>query len=218
MSAVVLCSGGLDSTTALALERGPDVTAISIEYGQRHVRELNAAAHVAAFYGVTHVIIPAKGLLTGSALLGAAPVPDGRYDDESMRITVVPGRNLLFAALAVAYAAGLGADRVVMGMHAGDHPIYPDCRPDFIGPLAQAVESAYGVELTAPFLMVDKAEIVRRGAAVGVPYELTWSCYKGGGLHCGRCGTCVERIEAFRLAGVPDPTTYADPEFAETVL
>lgn len=220
MRSVVLCSGGLDSSTALALEIqvGNEPRAVAIDYGQRHRRELAASEAIAAFYRVPHEVVDIRGVLEGSALLGASEIPDGRYDDESMRITVVPGRNLLFAAIALARAAGHGDTRVVLGMHAGDHPIYPDCRPDFVLPLRQITIGTYGVEIDAPFLNNTKADIVTVGTEIGVPYQRTWSCYKGGAEHCGRCGTCVERIEAFALAGVPDPTTYADPDYASTVL
>lgn len=220
LSAVVLLSGGLDSSTALGLlvRTDPEVTALSIDYGQRHVREVEAAEQVASHYGVPHRVIDLTGLLTGSALLGEVEVPEGRYDDESMSATVVPGRNLLFIATAVAYAAGHEMAEVVIAVHPGDHPIYPDCRPEFHGPLAEAVRAAYGVTLRTPFVYMPKDRIVVAGAAIGVPYDLTWSCYQGGEVHCGRCGTCVERIEAFMLAGVPDPTTYADPDYARSVL
>lgn len=222
----VLLSGGLDSTTALALAHadrvdhdGGELLAVSVDYGQRHRRELESAKAVASHYRATQVIVDARdGFLSGSALLGAVDVPDGRYDDEVMRQTVVPGRNLLLIAVAVAQAVQHGHDRLLVGVHAGDHPIYPDCRATFIDPLRRAVLAGYEVALEAPFIALSKADIVSVGAELDVPYGLTWSCYKGGDVHCGRCGTCVERIEAFKVADVPDPTAYADTDFAETVL
>lgn len=222
MMAVVLASGGLDSSTALAgavaVHGRQEVTAFSVYYGQRHSREISAAAQMADWLGCAHHVVDAARLLTGGALLDEAEVPDGRYDHASMAVTVVPGRNLLLASMAVAFAAGQAASEVVVAVHAGDHPIYADCRPAFWDPLAQAVHSAYNIHLRTPFLHGTKADIVRQGDALGMPWHLTWSCYKGGARHCGRCGTCVERYEAFMLAGVDDPTQYADPSYARTVL
>jgi 7-cyano-7-deazaguanine synthase len=128
----------------------------------------------------------------------------------------VPGRNLLFAAATVPRLTA--GDTLVVGVHAGDHPIYPDCRPEFWEPLAQAIDAAYSVTVRTPFLYRTKAELLRAGIYHGAPVELTWSCYQGGERHCGRCGTCVERAEAFALADMPDPTDYADPHFWRTAV
>lgn len=218
MSHTVILSGGLDSTTALALAResapGEDVAAVSFNYGQRHARELAAAAAVTAHYRIRHQVIDLSGLLHGSALLGETDVPEGHYAADTMTATVVNGRNLLFAAAAIATTKP--GDTVWTGVHAGDHPIYPDCRPEFWVALATAAE-AYDVRVTAPFITLPKSEVVYIGDKVDAPLELTWSCYQGGDLHCGRCGTCVERAEAFDAAGVTDPTTYADPDYWRTV-
>lgn len=214
MTVHVVLSGGLDSTAALAWSRAqlPEQphTAVSFDYGQRHRRELQAASDVAVFYDMPHAVVELRGLLAGSALLGATDVPEGKYDAPSMSATVVQGRNLLFAAATIARTQP--GDTVVVGVHAGDHPIYADCRPDFWDALRKAAK-AYDVKVCAPWLHVDKADVVLQGARFDAPLALTWSCYKGGELHCGRCGTCVERAEAFALAGVEDPTTYVDPAY-----
>lgn len=221
MTQLVILSGGLDSTSALALTlAGPDphederVEAISFDYGQRHRRELQAAEAVAGHYGIEHRVVELHGLLHGSALLGQGEVPEGHYAAESMAATVVQGRNLLFASVAIASSTGPG-DTLVLGVHAGDHPVYPDCRPDFWHHLAE-VATAYEVSIRTPFLHQSKAEVVGWGDQLRAPLDLTWSCYQGGARHCGRCGTCVERAEAFHLAGVPDPTSYADEAYWKT--
>ena len=141
-------------------------------------------------------------------------MPDGHYTDKSMRATVVPNRNALMLDVAVAVAASTGCAGVAFGAHGGDHAIYPDCRPEFIAAfesaakLANAGFVADGFRVWAPFLELSKSDIVRLGAGYGVPFDRTWSCYRGGELHCGSCGTCTERREAFTVAGVPDPTAY----------
>ncbi|MFM9146691.1 MAG: 7-cyano-7-deazaguanine synthase, partial [Verrucomicrobiota bacterium] len=138
-------------------------------------------------------------------------VPEGHYEEESMKATVVPNRNMLLISVATAWAVSLRAESVAYGAHGGDHAIYPDCRPEFAEALDRAVRLAdwHEVRLERPFVKMDKAAIVRRGAELDVPFSLTWSCYVGGERHCGKCGTCVERKEAFRLARVTDPTDYA---------
>lgn len=209
MTAHVLFSGGMDSTALLfraVREHGAadQVRAISFDYGQRHVRELAAAEVIATDLGVDHIVLNVRGLLSGSALLGEGDIPHGHYADESMAATVVPGRNLLFAAAVIAQARA--GDVVMLGVHAGDHPVYPDCRPEFVRALAWAAQ-AYDVTIMAPWVNITKAEIVL--AEPRAPYGLSWSCYEGGAAHCGQCGTCVERREAFELAGMPDPTGYA---------
>jgi 7-cyano-7-deazaguanine synthase len=206
-------SGGIDSTAALAVFHGDTpLRAISFDYGQRHVRELDAARAVARHYDIPHQVIDIP-ILHGSALLGPVSVPDGHYAEDTMKATVVPGRNFVFVATAV--AQGDEGDTVVFGVHAGDHPIYPDCRPAFWDAVASAA-SAYDVAVSTPFIDIDKAGVVAAGARADAPFALTWSCYKGGDVHCGKCGTCVERAEAFSLAGVDDPTEYADPLFWRT--
>jgi 7-cyano-7-deazaguanine synthase len=216
---LILLSGGLDSTVLAGhlLDAGFEVGAVSFDYGQRHNRELRSAAAVAAHYDIPHAVVDLTSLgalLSGSALTDrSVDVPLGHYADESMRATVVPNRNAIMLMAAVGVAAARGYGQVATAVHAGDHPIYPDCRPEFTAAAdltARHATAGYGdVGVVAPFVTHDKTWIAGRGAAVAAPVGLSWSCYQGGDLHCGRCGTCTERIEAFALAGVADPTTYA---------
>ena len=219
---IVLLSGGIDSTTAFyqALDEVKVVMAISFDYGQRHRVELDYANATAVRENVAHRIVDMTSigrLLKGSALSDPdnVEVPDGHYAEETMKATIVPNRNTIMLSMAVGAAIGIGAGQVWAAMHAGDHPIYPDCRPQFINKLNDlipiATESA--VIVVAPFIHMTKQEIIRKGFRLGVDFSATWSCYKGGDIHCGRCGTCVERAEAFFLAGVRDPTQYEDKEF-----
>jgi len=222
MKAVAVISGGLDSTTMLYLLRGKgyDVQAISFDYGQRHRKELDFAQRAAARLGAPWALVDLNAagftrFLTGSALTDQQiAVPDGHYADESMRSTVVPNRNAVMLSIACSLATTCGADAVAFGAHAGDHPIYPDCRPEFVDAFEAmervALHGLADLKIMAPFLGTSKDGIVRLGAELGVPFEETWSCYKGGDAHCGTCGTCFERREAFSLAGVPDPTRYLD--------
>lgn len=223
---VVVASGGLDSTVALALyaSRRHRLTTVSINYGQRHRRELDAAADVAEHYGADHILVdvPTLGaVLGGSALTDpGVDVPLGHYAAPSMAATVVPNRNAILANIAVGIAVARKADTVALGVHAGDHPIYPDCRPAFLAALNECVAAAtagyHTPAVEAPFLTWTKDEVVRLGAMLRAPLILTWSCYQGGPMHCGRCGTCVERREAFDLAGVADPTRWYEPPTGET--
>lgn len=213
MTTLVTLSGGMDSTTALALTLmstpREQVRTVGFYYGQRHATELEHARRIAEHYSVPFDIIDLSGLLSGSSLVDhTIAVPDGHYEDESMKATVVHGRNMLFASAAVSRLEGAG-DVLVLGVHAGDHHIYPDCRPTFWQPYAHAVQAAYGVVVATPFLFESKTRIAAIGAELGAPLHLTWSCYKGSGeAHCGTCGTCVERREAFTEAGLEDPTRY----------
>lgn len=219
--AIVLLSGGMDSTALVGhlLALGHTVDALAVDYGQRHRRELEAARDVCDHYRIRYTIadLTAVGrLLTGSALTDPSiPVPHGHYQAESMRSTVVPNRNAIFLSVAVGVAAARGAQFVATAVHAGDHAIYPDCRPEFITAADQAAltgTAGYGdVHIIAPFVRSTKTEIAALGKKLDVPFGLTWSCYEGGDAHCGRCGTCTERIEAFAAAWIPDPTVYADP-------
>ncbi len=221
--AVVLCSGGIDSATLAyrVAEAGALERLISFDYGQRHRREIERAAAIAARLGARHDVVDIAGLgrfLTSSSLIsGGGAVPDGHYAESNMKSTVVPNRNAIMLSIAFGIAAGARADAVGIAVHSGDHFIYPDCRPAFVDAFRAmqdcALEGMWQVELYAPFVNTDKAGIVAEGARLGVPYELTWSCYKGGERHCGRCGTCVERAEAFHLAGVADPTDYEDADY-----
>ncbi len=222
MKTIVICSGGLDSVSLAhrvaslhSLQR-----LVSFDYGQRHKKELDYAAACAARLGVPHDIIDIRTIgasLSGSALTDDLDVPDGHYAEETMKVTVVPNRNAIMLSIAFGVAAAQKVDAVAIAVHGGDHFIYPDCRPGFIDAFQtmqqHALEGYADVRLLAPYLNGSKADIVSDGAKHGTPFAATWSCYKGGDLHCGRCGTCVERREAFELAGVEDPTAYADPDF-----
>src|SRR6056297_719338 len=222
MKTLVICSGGLDSVTLahkVAAEREL-AGLVSFDYGQRNAEELDSAAACANRLGVPHHVIDIRGVgaaLSGSALTDDLDVPDGHYAEDTMKVTVVPNRNAIMLAIAFGMASAQKAGAVAAAVHGGDHFIYPDCRPGFIDAFqamqAHALEGVAEVALWTPYVDRSKADIVADGAHLGVPFAETWSCYKGGARHCGRCGTCVERREAFHLAGVPDPTVYDDPEF-----
>lgn len=222
---VAVVSGGMDSVTlAHRLHAaGHAIKLLSVDYGQRHRREIACARACAARLGVEHCIADLSALrplLGGSALTDdAVPVPHGHYEAESMKLTVVPNRNMLLLATAAAWAVSLEFDAVAIGAHRGDHAIYPDCRAEFHEAMDAALSLCdwHPVRVLRPFIAMSKAEIAAEGARLGVPFAETWSCYEGGDIHCGRCGTCVERREAFALAGVPDPTEYA-PEPAGVVV
>ncbi|WP_138466781.1 7-cyano-7-deazaguanine synthase QueC [Poseidonocella sp. HB161398] len=222
MKTTLVCYGGLDSVSlAHVLHAAGDLSRlVSFDYGQRHRKELDSAAACAARLGVPHHVIDLRGVgaaLTGSALTDDLDVPDGHYAEETMRITVVPNRNAIMLAIAYGIAAANGDEAVATAVHGGDHFIYPDCRPAFtqaFDAMQRAALDGYAeVALSTPFVHRSKADIVAAGAAAGTPFAETWSCYKGGARHCGRCGTCVERQEAFALAGVADPTEYEDPDY-----
>lgn len=222
MNIFVICSGGLDSVSLAHKVAAENTLAglISFDYGQRHKKELDFACACATRLGVPHRIIdirPVGESLTGSALTDAIDVPDGHYAEETMRITVVPNRNAIMLAIAFGVAAAEQADAVATAVHGGDHFIYPDCRPGFVSAFQAMQDAALdgyaSVKLYAPYVNGSKADIVIDGARHATPFAQTWSCYKGGARHCGRCGTCVERREAFDLAAIPDPTDYEDAEF-----
>lgn len=217
MKTVVILSGGLDSTVLLysRLQARDEVVALSVDYGQRHKAEIAAARRICAVTGVYHIIIDLSILrvvMKGSSQTDAqVPVPHGHYAEESMKKTVVPNRNMILLSIAGAAAVSEGADAIAYAAHAGDHTIYPDCRPAF----TEAMEKAFAIAnwkpivLMRPFIEMTKAEIVTLGEALGAPFALTYSCYEGElNIHCGKCGTCVERREAFRNANITDPTNY----------
>ncbi|WP_395747499.1 7-cyano-7-deazaguanine synthase QueC [Prosthecobacter sp.] len=216
MKTVVLLSGGMDSVTALywAREEHEVVGAVSFDYGAKHNhREIPLAAWHCAQTGLKHDIIDlgfVNDLFASDLLKSGGEVPEGHYADDNMKKTVVPFRNGIMLAIACGLAESRGAEGLAIAAHAGDHTIYPDCREPFMQGMAAAMrEGTYArIELLRPFIHLDKAGIAKLGAALGVDYGKTWSCYKGGDLHCGKCGTCVERIEAFALAGIADPTVY----------
>jgi 7-cyano-7-deazaguanine synthase len=223
MKTLVLCSGGVDSVV-LAYKIAAEnelLRLVSFNYGQRHKRELNCADSCALRLEVGHETVDITDVgrrLTGSALTrGGAAVPDGHYAEETMRSTIVPNRNAIMLSIAFGIALSSGAQAVAAAVHAGDHFIYPDCRDRFVDAFANMQRAAldgFGqIAFETPFLHWSKADIIREGARLGVPFGETWSCYKGCNRHCGRCGTCVERREAFHLADVDDPRPYDDTEY-----
>jgi len=211
---VVVHSGGLDSTVLLywLINKGHEVRSVGFDYGQKHQKELAAAAIVCSALHIPRFLMTIRPPLKGSALTDPdMTVPEGHYESENMRITVVPNRNMIMLALAVGYAISEGFGVVAYAAHRGDHVIYPDCRAEFRTAMQEVFNLCHftPLKLEAPFVSYTKVEIVKIGADLKVPFSLTWSCYKGGSTHCGKCGTCVERKEAFRLAGVADPTHYS---------
>lgn len=217
-SALVVCSGGLDSTVALygAVKKYGRVEAVTFRYGQNHAKRENAAAkRICADLGVPLTVIDLSFIgrhFASSLLRGAGAIPEGHYAAKTMASTVVPFRNGIMLSVAAGLAESKRLTNVVLGNHAGDHFIYPDCRPDFIKGIGAAIAAgtAKHVRVVSPFCEMTKGDIVRVGAKLGVPFAKTYSCYKGGKRHCGKCGTCVERREAFAQAGVSDPTEYEE--------
>lgn len=222
MKSVAIFSGGLDSTVLLheLLHAGDEVLALSIDYGQRHRIELEYAQRTVQKLGIPWQradLSAVAPLLAGSSQTSSdIAVPHGHYAEETMKLTVVPNRNMVMLAVAGGWAISVKASRLAYGAHTGDHAIYPDCRPEFVDAMRHALSLAdwHQLELYCPFIHLDKAGIVARGAELGVDFASTYSCYEGGQIHCGACGTCVERREAFHKAGVPDPTEYqSTPDF-----
>ena len=211
---VIIYSGGLDSTTLLYEERSRIALAISFDYGSNHnAREITYAREHCHRLGIEHLVIDLgfiKKHIASSLTSGADAIPEGNYDDENMRSTVVPFRNGIMLSVACGIAESRGLTRVLIANHGGDHAIYPDCRPEFINAMDGATQAGtyINVRIAAPYTNLTKGEIVRRGAALGIDYGTTYSCYKGGERHCGKCGTCRERQEAFKVAGIKDPTIY----------
>jgi len=216
MKVVVLCSGGMDSVTALywARQEHALAAAISFDYGSKHnPRELPFALEHATRLQVRHEIVPLRfmdRLFASDLLASGGAIPEGHYEAETMKQTVVPFRNAIMLAVATGFAESIGAEGLVIAAHSGDHVIYPDCREDFMQAMGTAMRlGTYAkVQLLRPFIAMNKGAIARLGAALGVDFARTWSCYKGGEMHCGKCGTCVERREAFVQAGLKDPTVY----------
>lgn len=217
MNVVVLCSGGMDSVTALYwAARSHEVrVAVSFDYGSKHNhREIPFAAEHARQLGLRHEIVPLRFMATlfSSALLtSGGEIPEGHYEAENMKQTVVPFRNAIMLSIAAGLAESIEAQALVIAAHGGDHAIYPDCREDFMRAMGNAMRlGTYAqIELLRPFIALTKGQIAAQGAQLGVNFARTWSCYKGGEIHCGKCGTCVERREAFAQASLADPTVYA---------
>lgn len=213
---VIIVSGGMDSITLLYARKEDIALAVTFDYGSNHnKREAELAKWHCEKLGIEHIIIPLEFMhqyFKSSLLQGADAVPEGHYADENMKSTVVPFRNGIMLAIACGLAESRGLGSVFIANHAGDHAIYPDCRATFIESMSEAM--AYGtyehIKVEAPFTSLTKSDIAHIGAELGVDYSKTYSCYKGGEKHCGKCGTCVERKEAFALAGIDDPTEYED--------
>jgi 7-cyano-7-deazaguanine synthase len=213
--AVVVLSGGMDSTTLLydVLKQGFEVSAVSFDYNQKHKKELQMAKETCNSLNVPHKIISLSILndIAPSALTRDDwDIPEGHYAGENMKETVVPNRNMVMLSLATSYAIGIKAKYLFYGVHSGDHAIYPDCRPDFYNYMQDAIMRADWNEvlLRAPYINIDKGDIVIKGKELNVDYSKTWTCYKGKEKACGKCGSCVERLEAFEKANIKDPIKY----------
>ena len=211
---VIILSGGMDSVTLLYDQQQRIAFAVTFDYGSNHnKREASFAALHCRRLGIPHAIIPLSFMsqyFKSSLLEGADAIPEGNYDEDNMKSTVVPFRNGIMLAIACGMAESRGLTRVMMANHFGDHAIYPDCRAEFVSNMSEAMRTGtyVGVEILAPYTNISKADIARIGKRLGIDYGETYSCYKGGALHCGKCGTCVERREALRDAGIDDPTEY----------
>ena len=205
---VIVLSGGMDSVTLLHDYRSRIALAVTFDYGSNHnAREIECARQNCEALGVEHIVIPLDFMgkyFKSSLLEGADAIPEGCYSDQSMKSTVVPFRNGIMLSVAAGLAESFGLKKVMIANHSGDHAIYPDCRPEFIGSMKAAIsDGTYEhVELLAPYTDMTKGEIALRGKEIGVDYSHTYSCYKGGEHHCGKCGTCVERREALEFAGI----------------
>ena len=212
----MVLSGGMDSVSMLWEYRSRIALAVTFDYGSNHnAREIECARRNCDRLGVEHLVIPLKFMgeyFESSLLSGAEAIPEGHYTEENMKSMVVPFRNGIMLSVACGLAESRGLRHVMIANHSGDHTIYPDCRPGFVEAMSEAMKQGTfdGVDILAPYTMLTKADVARHGADAGVDFALTYSCYKGGEKHCGKCGTCVERREAFALAGLPDPTEYLD--------
>ena len=211
---VIIVSGGMDSTTLLYDRRDEIALAISFDYGSNHnAREIAYAEMHCKRLGIEHITIPLDFMhkyFRSSLLEGADAIPEGHYADENMKSTVVPFRNGIMIAVAAGVAESRNLTKLLIANHGGDHTIYPDCRPEFISAMDSATNAGtyVGVRVVAPYTNITKGDIARIGKKLGIDYAETWSCYKGGEKHCGKCGTCVERKEALAYAGIEDTTEY----------
>jgi len=213
--AVIILSGGMDSTTLLydLVSKGFDVFAISFFYNQKHQKELQYAEKTCQKLRVPFKSVDLTALndIAPSALTRTSmDVPEGHYEEENMKQTVVPNRNMVFLSMATAYAIGIHAKYLYYGAHKGDHAIYPDCRPEFAEKMRDVIHISdwSSIELRFPYINIDKGDIAIKGKELNVDYSLTWTCYKGQEKACGKCGSCQERLEAFDKAGVKDPLEY----------
>lgn len=216
--AVLIYSGGMDSFTLLhhILASGLarlDIAALTFNYGQKHVKEVEYAKHVCAELGIEHKVVDISAinsLLGGSSLTDDIAIPEGHYEADNMKSTVVPNRNMILLSLAIAYAVSLEADTVYYGAHSGDHAIYPDCRPEFVQKMDEVsrIANFQPVAISTPFVDMSKIDILARGMDLGLDYTHTWTCYNGREKACGKCGACVERLEAFSSNQQVDPIPY----------
>lgn len=211
---IIVLSGGMDSVTLLNDYKERIALAVTFDYGSNHnAREIACAAENCLDLGIEHIVIPLKFMgqyFKSSLLSGADQIPEGNYDDENMKSTVVPFRNGIMLSVACGLAESRGLKHVMLANHSGDHAIYPDCRRPFVEAMSLAMQTGTydHVDILAPYTDITKTDIARRGGEIGVDFSKTYSCYKGGEKHCGKCGTCSERREAFAEAGIPDPTIY----------
>ncbi len=211
---VIIVSGGMDSTTLLHDWKDRIALGISFDYGSNHnAREIPLAAMHCKALGIKHIVINLDFMhqyFKSSLLEGADAIPEGNYTDSNMTSTVVPFRNGIMLSIAIGIAESNGLQNVLIANHGGDHAIYPDCRPEFITAIDAAASAGTYVKtrVLAPYTNITKADIARIGKKLGIDYTQTWSCYKGGEIHCGKCGTCVERKEALAEAGIEDLTPY----------
>lgn len=213
---IIVLSGGMDSVTLMHEYKEQIALAVTFDYGSNHnKREIECAAYQCSLLGIKHLVIPLEFMaryFKSSLLEGADAIPEGHYADDNMRSTVVPFRNGIMLSVACGLAESCGLKHVMIANHSGDHAIYPDCRAGFVDAMSRAMqEGTYdGVTIIAPYTNISKNDIASRGKNLGVDYAKTYSCYKGGEKHCGKCGTCVERKEALAAAGIEDPTQYED--------
>lgn len=213
---IIVVSGGMDSITLLYDYKDRIALAVSFDYGSNHnAKELPLAEMHCKRLGIPHITIPLmfmKDYFKSSLLEGAEAIPEGNYDEKNMKSTVVPFRNGIMLSVACGLAETHHLKHVMMANHSGDHTIYPDCRPGFVSSMSAAMQAGTydGVDIVAPYTNITKADIARIGKRLGIDYSETWSCYKGGEHHCGKCGTCRERREALAEAGIDDTTVYDD--------
>lgn len=205
---ILVLSGGMDSTTLLYDRIDQIALAVTFDYGSRHnAREIECAKKNCEILGVEHIVIPLEFMgkyFKSSLLIGGEEIPEGHYADDNMKSTVVPFRNGIMLSIAAGLAESRGLTKVMLANHGGDHAIYPDCRPSFVDAMSEAIKQGTyeGITIDAPYTNITKSDIARIGKRLGMDYSLTYSCYKGGEKHCGKCGTCVERMEALRDAGI----------------
>jgi 7-cyano-7-deazaguanine synthase len=213
---ILILSGGMDSVTLLYDKQDTIAMAVSFHYGSNHNdREIAYAKLHCEKLGIPHIIIPLafmKQYFKSSLLEGADQIPEGDYNGDNMHSTVVPFRNGIMLSIAAGLAESNGLKHIMMANHGGDHALYPDCRPEFVEAMNQAVSTGTYVNITlnAPYTHLTKADIAKKGKLIGIDYRQTWSCYKGGEKHCGKCGTCIERKSALREAGINDLTEYEE--------